>query len=350
MKGLIVFILSVFLYPPITAQGDSGVKNQVICNIVGQKLATLEFNITHLPERCDIFTVAKFALDDQTGDGISESDKGTITSLVKANKTVYTSIGLLYNDNVDSWTAILDPMDASNFQDSFFDPLIKFLNASKVNGILIDCQDIYDITIIDFAVKLSNFVSAVKNKTDNLIVGLIISGSYYENFPNNSLFDFSITNEVLDLYVINWSALNICDNDTVKYGLSPITSNISDMVTIEQVTNGVTNSSMDNSKIYAMIQMLPEIPTNPHDVAITYLEYCNSTDPATSSQWCNNPTKLSYDQGAYAKQYYVGIVLEQLDTDDYLGCCECGKFLVSNQIIDGWTARPFKTCPKLDHN
>ncbi|XP_022168390.1 uncharacterized protein LOC111032393 [Myzus persicae] len=122
----------------------------------------------------------------------------------------------------------------------------------------------------------------------------------------------------------------------------------------EKVNSGVTNSSMDKSKIYAMIQVYPIIPITivPEGSRSdsTYSIYCNSTDPATSSQWCTNPSKLSYDQGAYAKQYYVGIVLEQLDTDDYLGCCECGKFLVSNQIIDGWTARPFKTCPKLDHN
>ncbi|XP_022168290.1 uncharacterized protein LOC111032321 [Myzus persicae] len=331
---------------------ESCVKNQVICNIAGEIWkSTYIFNITQLPERCEIITVAQFAFDRIEGHQILESDKGTITSLVEANKTVYTRIGFVYEDD---WPTIFDPPDAGVFQKDFFEPLINFLNASKVNGILIYCEYIYDITIIDFAVKLSNFVSAVKNKTDNLIVGLIISGSYYENFPNNSLFDFSITNEVLDLYVINWSALNLCDNDTVKYGLSPITSNISDMVTIEQVNGGVTNSSMDKSKIHAMIEMLPVIPKNlvPKNPGCitTYSIYCSSTNPTNSSQWCTNPSKLSYDQGAYAKQYYVGIVLELLDTEDYEGFCECGKFPVSNLIIDGWTASPFKTCPKLDHN
>ncbi|XP_022168501.1 uncharacterized protein LOC111032462 [Myzus persicae] len=331
---------------------DSGVKNQVICNLVGEIWkSTYVFNITQLPERCDIIAVAQFAFDRTEGDQILESDKGIITSLVEAKKTVYTSIGFVCEDD---WPAIFDPPDTGVFQKDFFDPLINLLNASKVNGILIYCKYIYDVPVIDFAVKLSNFVSAVKNKTDNLIVGLIITGSYYFNFPNNSLFDFSITNEALDLYIIDWSNLNICDNDTVKYGLSPITSNILDMVTIEQVNGGITNSSMDKSKIYAMIQMLPVIPKklvpkSPWCIT-TYSIYCSSTNPTNLSQWCTNPSKLSYDQGAYAKQSYVGIALEHLDTEDYEGFCDCEKFPVTNLIIDGWTASPFKTCPKLDHN
>ncbi|XP_022168389.1 uncharacterized protein LOC111032392 [Myzus persicae] len=354
MKDVLVFICSIFLYPQFTVQDGSGTEKQVICNIAGGIFkSTYVFNITQLPERCDIITVAQFAFDrdDSINNQILESDKGIITSLVQANKTVFTRIGFVYDDD---FPTIFDPPDTDIFQKNIFGPLINFLNTAKVNGILINCEYIYDVTIVDFEVKLSKFVSAIKDKTNNLIVGLIISGSYYYNFPNNSLFDFSITNEVLDLYIINWSTLNICDKDTVKYGLSPITSNITDMVTIEQVNSGVTNSSMDKSKIYAMIQVYPVIPTNlvpkgSRSIS-TYSIYCNSTDPATSSQWCNNPTKLSYDQGAYAETSYVGIVLEQLDTDDYGGCCECEKFPVTNLIIDGWTASPFKTCPKLDHN
>ncbi|XP_022168336.1 uncharacterized protein LOC111032354 isoform X2 [Myzus persicae] len=274
-----------------------------------------------------------------------------IRSLVEANKSVYIRIGFIYEDD---WSSLFDPSDNDTFQKQMFDPLVNFLNEFKVNGIIIDFISIYDVTMDNFEHKMCDFVSNIKTKVNKLIVGLVTSGSNYQYFTNDELFNFTITNKVFDLYIIDWSNLNICDKDSVKTGISPVTSNISDMVTNEQVTNDVTNSSMDISKVYAMIQMSPVIPDNllfkdaTHCIT-TYSIYCNSTDPTNSSQWCTNPSKLSYDQGAYAKKFYVGIVIQVLDSDDYEVCCECEKFPVSNQIIDGWTASPFKTCPKLDH-
>ncbi|XP_022168360.1 uncharacterized protein LOC111032372 [Myzus persicae] len=355
MKIIIILIFSISYYPPLTTQDDSGVKNQVICNIAGRIWrSTYVFNISQLPERCDIITIGEYAFDRNGGIDvhIKESDKGTIRSLVEANKPVYTHVG--FQSTVD-WCSIFDPSDKDIFQKQIFDPLVSFLNTFKVNGIIINLKYIYKNTMDDYANKISTFVTNIKKKVNKLIVCLLIAGSNYQYFINDTLFDFTITNKVLDLYIIDWSLLNICDNDTVKCGLSPITSNISDMVTIEQVNSGVNNSSMDKSKIYARMQIFPVIPKKllSKDATYcitTYSIYCSSTDSTNSSQWCTNPSKLSYDQGAYAKQSYVGIVLDQLDTDDYEGCCECGKFPVSNQIIDGWTASPFKTCPKLDHN
>jgi len=55
-------------------------------------------------------------------------------------------------------------------------------------------------------------------------------------------------------------------------------------------------------------------------------------------------------KGAYAKKFYAGIVLDQLDTDDYTGECKCGLFPVTNLAIDGWTGCPFRDCSKLNEN
>ncbi|XP_060864461.1 uncharacterized protein LOC132940746 [Metopolophium dirhodum] len=354
MKIIIVLILSLFFYPPLTTQDSTVVKNQVICNIAGSVwTSTYVFDINQLPERCDIITIGQYAFnrDDGTNTRITESDKGVIRTLIEANKPVYTRIGFLYKDD---WSSIFDPPDADVFQKKIFDPLVNFLNTFKVNGILINCEDIYNVDIDDFAQKMSNFVSAIKGKVDKLIVGLIIYGGYYEKFPDNTLFDFSITNKVLDLYIIDWSVLNDCEEDKTKTDMTPVTSTTPNTTTIEQVTCGVTSSCMDKSKIYALIQMLPVIPENlvPEGAKriSTYSIYCAIPDQASSSQWCTSPSKMSYDQGVHAKKFYVGIVLQQLDTDDYESKCECGPFPVSNTIIDGWTGCPFKNCRKLDRN
>ncbi|XP_026807409.1 uncharacterized protein LOC113550023 [Rhopalosiphum maidis] len=123
------------------------------------------------------------------------------------------------------------------------------------------------------------------------------------------------------------------------------------MWTIELVNNAINNSTMDKSKIYAMLQVSVIIPTSlagKNGKQLTsYAKYCNNTD-SNSCQWCSNPSQVSYDQGVYAKQNYKGIILRQLDTDDY-GCyCGCGQFPVTNQIINGWESSTFTSCPKLD--
>ncbi|XP_060866178.1 uncharacterized protein LOC132941939 [Metopolophium dirhodum] len=308
-----------------------------------------------LPERCDIIDVGQYAFDRDNGvdTHIKESDKDIIRTLVEANKTVYTRIG--FRGGKDEWIPIFNPTDEKVFQKQTFDPLVNFLNTFKINGLIINCEDIYSIATDDIDKKISNFVSAIKSKVDKLIVGITISGKSYKKFENNTLFDFTITNQVLDLYIINWAYLNDCEKDTVKTGMSPVTSANPNVTTIAKVSSSVANSKMEKSKIYGMVQLLPYIPTKLLSkesmyCITTYSIYCSSTNKANSSQWCTDPSQLLYDQGVHAKNVYVGIVLEQLDTDDYERKCECGPFPVTNIVLDGWTGSPFKTCPKLDQN
>eukprot|EP00102_Acyrthosiphon_pisum_P015791 XP_008186507.2 PREDICTED: uncharacterized protein LOC103310334 [Acyrthosiphon pisum] len=260
MKIIIVLIFCIFFCPPSTTQ--DGAKNQIICNIAGRVWrSTYVFDICQLPERCDIIDIGQyvFSRDNGIDTHIMESDKDIIRSLVEANKPVYTRIGF---DGTDDWGSIFNPPDANVFQTKKFDPLVNFLNTFKVNGLLINCANIYNIATDDVAKKVSDFVCEIKKKVDKLIVGLMFSGSYYESFTDNTLFDFTITNKVLDLYIIDWATLNSCEKDTVKTGISPVTSTNPNILTIEKVTSGVTNSSMDKSKIYGMVQMVPNIPLN----------------------------------------------------------------------------------------
>ncbi|CAI6365774.1 unnamed protein product [Macrosiphum euphorbiae] len=354
MKIILVLILSIFLYPSLTTQGTTDVKNQVICNIAGSVwTSTYVFDIKQLPERCDIVTIGQYAFDrdDGTNTHVTESDKSAIKILIEANKPVYLRIGFVYKDD---WSLVFDPADADVFQKTMFDPLINFLTTTKVNGLLINCVDLYEYVAIDnLEQKISNFVCAIKAKIDKLIVGVFISGVYYESFPDNTIFDFSITNAVLDLYIIDWSVLNDCEDKKNKTDMTPISSTTPNTTTVEQVTCAVTNSRMDKSKIYAMVQMLPVLPQSllleGEKRITTYSIFCEMTQ-ADSSEWCSSPSKMSYDQGAYAKKFYVGIVLQQLDTDDYESKCKCGPFPVSNLIIDGWAGCSFNDCPKLDRN
>jgi hypothetical protein len=53
-------------------------------------------------------------------------------------------------------------------------------------------------------------------------------------------------------------------------------------------------------------------------------------------------------QGAYVAEFYSGIFIETLDSDDFKCKCGCKKFPVTNLVIDGWENSDFTTCPKLD--
>jgi len=69
-----------------------------------------------------------------------------IKTLVAANKNVYTRIGF---EGTDDWGSIFNPSDANVFQTTKFDPLINFLNTFKINGILINCPNLYDVSKIE---------------------------------------------------------------------------------------------------------------------------------------------------------------------------------------------------------
>ncbi|KAL4142003.1 hypothetical protein QTP88_004535 [Uroleucon formosanum] len=61
-------------------------------------------------------------------------------------------------------------------------------------------------------------------------------------------------------------------------------------------------------------------------------------------------TEIDNSNGEYLKKFYAGIVLVQLETDDYECKCECGQYPVINIAIDGWTGSPFKDCPAINKN
>jgi len=79
--------------------------------------------------------------------------KGIIRSLVEANKPVYTRIGF---DGTDDWGSIFNPPNADLFQTQKFEPLVNFLNTFKVNGLLINCANIYGVSNIEHYYFLLN--------------------------------------------------------------------------------------------------------------------------------------------------------------------------------------------------
>ncbi|XP_026822234.1 uncharacterized protein LOC113561194 [Rhopalosiphum maidis] len=347
MKIILLLILSIYFYSPLVSTQDESNADPVICNIAGQMWnSSYIFNINELPGRCDIFIVGQFAFDRDDCTYVMEADENIIQSLSEANKIVFLSIGFI---DEDDWGTIFDPPDIDLYNTQKFNPLVDFLNKYKIGGLIINCRDIY-VKIENLAQKIGDFAASIKKEIDGLIVGLIITGLNYEMFPNNTLFDFTFTNDILDTYFIDFSFLNECNENSKKTGTSPITSET--MTSIEQVTCAVMSSSMDKSKIYALIQVTVTIPKSlvaEFDKEITtYSIYCGSNDLANSHQLCVNPSKLSYDQGAYAKQFYIGIFLDSLDADDYECSCGCGKFPVSNTIIDGWKSCTFTECSKID--
>ncbi|KAL5241212.1 hypothetical protein ACI65C_008622 [Semiaphis heraclei] len=331
--------------------GWTGNENKpLICNIAGSSLPSTGyvFNKDELPECCNMFTVGQFSFD--LDPYVTDLDKSIIKTLVEAKKTTYIQIG--YGTTNEWMNTIFNPSKEDEFQKYVLDPLIGFISTSNIGGIIISCPPIYyEDYIKDFAKHVSSFVTQVKSKATNIKVGFIIPSSGYEHFTNKTLLDFTILNDVLDFYIIAWGDLNYCHKAYLKTGVSPITSTTPDLRTVEKLTEVISNSDMDKSKVYASVLISAVIPfdsfTRSNTTFLkTYTEYCNNTNP--ERPLCTNPSKLSFDQGAYAKNNYAGLVLEQLDTDDYEGTCGCEKFPVSKLIIDGWTGSKFEACSKLD--
>ncbi|XP_025191557.1 uncharacterized protein LOC112591833 [Melanaphis sacchari] len=187
-------------------------------------------------------------------------------------------------------------------------PLVNFLNDFKISGLLLNVYEIYGV-MENFPQKISTFVSQVKQEVKHKIIfGLTIDGYSYTNFSNPSGFDFTITNGVLDMYLINFVNLNDCDSNGKKYGLAPITCSIPDMTTMEQVTSAVTSSKMDKSKIYAWLQSIILIPDDQPPIYdkhfTTYSTYC-STRTKNSSLLCQSPSKLTRDQVNIFESYSI---------------------------------------------
>jgi len=306
-----------------------------------------------MPEDCGIFAVASFAFDrnDSVNTHFMESDKNIVTTLTSAGKIVYTSIGF---QNEDNWPLIFEADESStNYKTEIIDPLVTFLNAYNISGVIIDMQYVYDGPT-DYPQKMSTFVTKIKQSVKHdLKFGLQVESWSYENFSCSECFDFSITNSVLDFYIIDFYILNICDSDGKQYGLAPITCQNPNMTTMEQVTAAITNSSMDQSKIYCLLGSsvyLPEDQSINDKQITTFSTYCSSSNSSSSnsSQWCANPSELSYQQGQYAKKHYKGLVTRTLDADDYNNSCNCGLFPVTNLFISGWKSTSLTPCASID--
>ncbi|XP_060834840.1 uncharacterized protein LOC132917882 [Rhopalosiphum padi] len=301
------------------------------------------FNINELPKRCDILIVGQFALDRDVGVLVDVEDESTIKILTEANKNVYLSIGFIFHED---WCSILNALDENEYKTRIFDPLVGFLNKYKLGGLFMCIPDMLNGAIENVSQKINDFVTSVKNNVDGLKVGL----AFYvtDQISNKTSIDFTLINEIMDHYIIDFTNLNSCNNNTKKYGLNPICSDT--MPSIEQITGVVTNSNMDQSKLFAKLQanvIIPEDLVSKDEITVTtYSKYCD--DSVDTSRWCGNPSKLSYDQGAYVAQFYSGLYIENLDADDFECKCGCKKFPVTNFIIDGWTNSDFTACPKID--
>ncbi|XP_025190478.1 uncharacterized protein LOC112591044 [Melanaphis sacchari] len=342
--------LCILFCPSLKTQDER--PSEIICSIAGSVwISTYKFNISEIPDDCDIISIGQYSFD--RNDGIdtytTESDKGVLRALNKANKVVYTQLGFYINDD---WPSILAPQDEEQYKKETIGPLVNFLNTFKISGLLLSVEWIYGV-MENFPQKISTFISQVKQQVKHKIkFGLIIDAYAYANFNDTSSFDFTITNKVLDIYLIDFVNLNICDSEGKQDGLAPITCPSPNMTTMEQVTSAVTNSKMDKSKIYAWLQSLILMPNDQPLLFLkqitTYSTYC-SIHTKNSSLWCQNPSQLSYDQGAFAKKNYQGIFIKCLDGDDFNSSCGCGQFPVTKAFISGWKSTPLTPCSKLDY-
>ncbi|XP_025190505.1 uncharacterized protein LOC112591066 [Melanaphis sacchari] len=349
MKTIIVIVLCILFCPSMKTQDEW--PSEVICNIAGSTWdSTYVFNVAEIPDGCDVITMGFYAFDRNNGVDIhtTKSDEDAMRALQKANKIVYTILG--FADKKD-WPSIFDPRYKKTYRKFILDPLVMFLNDFKISGVLLNVLGIYDV-MDNFPQQISTFISQVKQGvTHKIKFGLVIDAITYESFNDTTSFDFTITNGVLDMYLIIFANLNICDSDGKKYGLAPITCPSPNMTTMEQVTSAVSNSKMDKLKIYAWLQNVILIPDdqplllNKH--ITTYSTYC-STNTSQSSLWCQNPPKLSYDQATFAKKNYRGIAIQSLDADDYNSSCGCEQFPITKTFISGWKSTPLTPCPRLD--
>ncbi|XP_060846204.1 uncharacterized protein LOC132925858 [Rhopalosiphum padi] len=173
MKIILVIILSIFLYSPLITTQDENAK-PVICVIVGEVWKSSSgyvFNITELPERCDIITVGQFALDRSGVETLVDvEDEKAIKILTEANKNVYLSIGFLFDED---WCSILNALDENEYKTRIFDPLVGFLNKYKISGLFMCIPDMLNGAIENVSQKINDFVTSIKNKVAGLKVGLV---------------------------------------------------------------------------------------------------------------------------------------------------------------------------------
>ncbi|XP_025201721.1 uncharacterized protein LOC112599156 [Melanaphis sacchari] len=270
-----------------------------------------------------------------------------VKTLLNAKKVVYTKIGFY---NKPDWHSIFVPENEENYKKTIMDPLVNFINSFSISGIVIYFRYIH----LDKTVSpkdYTSFVNRLKQEVKHKIkVGLVIHGAFYQQYSNTSSFDFTITNEALDMYYIIFTYINFCNSVTKKCGVAPIKSPNPNITSMEIITSAVTNSTMDKTKIYAVLQCTVRItrgqPLVLKKIITTYSTYC-SINTTNSSLWCASPSQLSYDQAAYSKKNFKGIYLEVLDGDDFNSSCGCGQFPVTKAYISGWKSTKLTPCSRF---
>ncbi|XP_026816711.1 uncharacterized protein LOC113556140 [Rhopalosiphum maidis] len=277
-----------------------------------------------------------------------------INALIASGKKVF----LIYtHGSLTQWSTSLN----NNSINTEKEQLSLFLQNNSVSGIILKDLDYnYDDHLpftIDttFYTHLKDYILSMKQSSTDLKIGLYVNASniisYSIDTSTQDFFNFTILNDAVDFYIIEFDGFNPC-NDKFRGGIVPLCGPKS----LVSFTSAFNSTMIPSNKTYIQFSVNPNpdaaennLPIN----GITYQKLCE--DSKYQKLWCADNSDSLYYKGRFAKETInaQGIVVKYIDAIDPAGSCNCdskNQFITFQMMLRGFTqADPIKDCSPINN-
>ncbi|KAL5236161.1 hypothetical protein ACI65C_003571 [Semiaphis heraclei] len=233
-----------------------------------------------------------------------------------------------------------------------------FIGEYNVKGLILKGIETSELNPNEnFYEYFSAYISAIKSLNPDLTIGLYLSAANLAisvNEGNESIFwfDFPKINGIVDFYLIEFITFNECCIDLLRLGITPYTSTIPSIMTLEKFGVAFKKSNIDKQKVFFEFLISPiSIPDEMihfEYCQLSYNEYCENKED-NHAKWCIDNNDILYQKGKFAKQFSKGFVARAIDLVDRDNKCKCGnKYITFTMLLKGYNGDEQLTCKAFD--
>ncbi|KAL4107231.1 hypothetical protein QTP88_017614 [Uroleucon formosanum] len=231
----------------------------------------------------------------------------------------------------------------------------KFIGDYPLKGLILDGIE-FPITnkeCDDFHKNFTAYIKTIKTVNPGLEIGFYLSAiNLVDNIldmTSSEWFDFVKLNDVLDFYLIEFTTLNLCMDNILHGGITPIDWPGDDyIVTLNNFAESFEQCTIDKEKVYFEFLISPiannELKDDYCPCEMSYDEYCGNRGKY-ESKWCVDTQDALYEKGKFAKKYSKGFVGRDIDLVDRGDKCKCdNKYITFYMMLRGYNNEDPLTC------
>ncbi|XP_050427204.1 uncharacterized protein LOC126837356 [Adelges cooleyi] len=319
---------------------DEDHRERVFCVVSGSADPPMRYSRDFPTDICHTIVYGKRIVIDQKHaiPKLNKKDAALIKQYAQ-NKDNLLFIVIMTHSSYSNWSLAL----SGKGLDKEVEVVVQFVKKHKVAGV--QFANLYpqvgESIDTDMTCKLIHFFTKLTEKMADLGIGLEINA--FEPTVATS-FPYVDINKHVDWYVLNTIDMVKC-SPAYLTGTNPLMGVYSIQNSVLQL---LASSSIEEEKVVIGLQMFATAPDGKRH---SYGQMCKKANNNTK-EWCAESSETLYLKG-YAMRFLdiLGVQLYYVDTDDFMGWCDCDFYPGFRALHAGLWNIPLEsvTCQKLGH-